>query len=104
MKEQEKIVKFDVDEATYVGSEEDGVYFQVGEGPGGWWYLTALVDCDTAGFTFDLVTDEGPFTTELEAWDTGLECALDWCINNDVNPGDLPEKMQVAQSNPAAPC
>jgi hypothetical protein len=78
------IVQFDVDEATYIGDEEDGVYYQVGSGEGGW-YMTAVVDCDSAGFVDNLVVDDGPYISETEALRAGKSCAIDWCLSNDIS-------------------
>ncbi len=78
------IVQFDADRAEYVGDEEDGVYYLVSEGADGW-YMTAVVDCDSAGFVADLYTDEGPYETEDAALAAGKGAAIDWCINNQVN-------------------
>lgn len=77
------IVDFDVDEATYVGDEEDGVYYQVAKGRKGW-YMTAVVDCNTAAFVDTLVSDDGPYDSEAHAITAGQNCAIEWCMDNDV--------------------
>ena len=79
------IVNFNVDDARYVGDEEDGCYYQVAEGPDGW-YLTVVVDCDSAGFVADYTTDDGPYDSEDEAWTAGHDAGMEWCYTNEVNP------------------
>src|SRR5512147_909945 len=78
------IVPFSVDEATYVGDENDGCYYQVAEGPDGW-YVTVVVDCDTASFVDTLVKDDGPCPTKKHAEETGRNTAVDWCVTNGVS-------------------
>jgi hypothetical protein len=88
------IVASDWDEATYYGDEDDGVYVNVGQGPDGKWYMTATVDCNTASFVDDLVTDDGPYDTEEEAKVAGKDAAIEWCHDNDVdyeNPDEADE-------------
>lgn len=82
-----RIVQFDVDEATYVGSGEDGVYYQVGEHEGKW-YVTAVVDSETGAFTEDIMTDDGPYDTENDATTQGKNIAYDWCFYNNVSLED----------------
>jgi hypothetical protein len=77
------IVSFDVDEAEYIGGEEDGVYYQTAEGPDGW-YMTAVVDCDTGGFCDNLTTDDGPHDSDNEARAAGIYLAVEWCSENAV--------------------
>ena len=81
MTEKKTIVPFDVDDATYVGDEENGVYYQVARGADGW-YLTAVVD--TASFVDNLVVDDGPYDSEADAIQGGKNAAFDWCFANDV--------------------
>jgi hypothetical protein len=73
----------DFDEATYVGDEDDGVYFQVGK-KGKNFYVSTTVDCNTSHFIQDLRTDDGPFKTEAEAAAHGRSVAEEWCFNNQV--------------------
>ena len=82
------IVPFDVDDATYIGDEDDGVYFQVAQGDDGKWYMTAVVDCNTAHFTDDLVVDDGPYDSEDAAIMGGKNAAIGWCADNDVEWSD----------------
>ena len=77
------IVVFDCDEASYLGDERDGVYYQVAEGPGGW-FLTVVVDCDTASFIQTTTADDGPYASEAEALEAGKGAAIEWCANNNV--------------------
>jgi hypothetical protein len=79
------IVKFNVEYADYVGDEDDGCYYQAGQGPGGNWYVTVVVDCGTGSFCMDLVTDEGPYPSEEQAKMAGRDAACDWCHDNDVD-------------------
>jgi hypothetical protein len=83
MTEKKTIVPFDVDDATYVGDENDGVYYQVAKGEDGW-YMTAVVDCNTAHFVDDLVVDDGPYESEAAAIMGGKNAAFEWCMNNHV--------------------
>ena len=92
-KTENRIVESDWDDATYIGDEDDGVYINVGQGPDGKWYMTAVVDCNTASFVEDLTIDDGPFDTEEEAQEAGLNAAGDWCSDNDVVP-DPPDEDQ----------
>jgi len=78
------IVDWDLDEATYVGDGEDGCYFLAQEHKKKW-YVTVVVDCNTAHFCDDLETDAGPFNTRAQAEAYGNNMATDWCINNQVN-------------------
>jgi hypothetical protein len=84
------IVDFNVDEATYVGSEEDGCYYQCAEHSDAeqpekaGWYVTVVVDSDTGGFVMDILTDDGPYPSEEEASGAGRGTAIEWCINNGV--------------------
>ena len=93
-----QVVCFDPDEADgYAGNAEDGVYWQVdhlsqkeldGADESDWqpgWYMTAVVDCDSAGFVDTLAQDAGPFDTEDQAKDAGKAAALEWCAANQVN-------------------
>jgi len=81
-----RIVPWDFDEATYVGDEEDGVYYQVArKGQRCGWYMTAVVDCNTASFCDNLIVDDGPYDTEAEAEEAGKNAAVEWCVNNYVN-------------------
>lgn len=78
------IVKFNVDHATYVGDEEDGCYYQTAGASDGW-YVTVIVDCNTASFVENYATDDGPYDTEKEAEEAGKAHAQEWCINNEVD-------------------
>ena len=81
MTEKKTIVPFDVDSASYVGDENDGVYYQVARGDDGW-YMTAVVDA--ASFVDNLVVDDGPYDSEAAAIEGGKNSAFDWCFDNDV--------------------
>lgn len=78
------IVEFDVDEAEYIGDEEDGCYVAVGRDDDGWYY-TVVVDCNTASFVEDLATDIGPYGTREDALEGGRSCAIDWCLTNGIS-------------------
>ena len=77
------IVTFNVDEARYVGDDEDGCYYQAAEGEDGW-YVTIVVDCDSAGFVSDHTTDDGPYPSEDDAWEAGRSGSMDWCLEMGV--------------------
>lgn len=79
------ICSVDFDEATYIGNEEDGVYYQTAQTPTGDWYMSADVDCNSGHFTQPLVTDDGPYATEAEADTAGRNAAIEWCITNGVD-------------------
>jgi hypothetical protein len=85
--EKARICTVDMDEDTYIGNEDDGVYVAVAQGPDGW-YTSSVVDCNTSSFTDALVTDDGPYATEAEAKQAGEFGAKDWCITNSVNYED----------------
>ena len=43
-----------------VDGEEDIIYFDAKEGRDGW-YLTTVLDCNTAGFCDTIIQDDGPY-------------------------------------------
>jgi len=77
----------DFDSARYYGDGDDGVYYQVFEDSKGFFWLSAVVDCDTGGFVDGLVDEDGPYDCESSAWLAGDYAAGDWCAENDVHPG-----------------
>jgi hypothetical protein len=83
MADHKRIAEVDFDESEYIGSEEDGVYYAVAEGPDGWYY-SCDVDCNSANFTDVLVSDEGPYGTHAAARDAARVQATEWCLTNDV--------------------
>ena len=94
--DREPICEVDVDESYYIGSGEDGVYFNVKYFTDGGenaevngWYMSAIVDCDTSGFTQALFSDDGPYETYEDAANAGLHAAIDWCVDNEVEIDDL---------------
>lgn len=101
-----RICEVDVDEATYIGDGDAGVYFQVCDrsihGIAAW-YMSAIWDANN---TVDLlVVDEGPFQTEERARQAGEMAAKDWCIENGVNyedeeeDGDPDELLHIDLTN-----
>jgi hypothetical protein len=82
-KPKKPIATVDMDTATYVGNEDDGVYFTVAKSRNGW-YVSTLVDCNTSHFTDVLQTDDGPYKTEADAQRAGHHAAVNWCVDNDV--------------------
>jgi hypothetical protein len=80
--------ELDWDEADYVGTEEDGVYFGAVEDPDapreepGWWAV-ADVDCNSASFAENLCTD-GPYADKDEALRVARAAATGWCDENGV--------------------
>ena len=82
-----QIVAVDVDDSNYVGDEDDGVYWSVGEGTDGW-YVSTMVDCNTSSFTADYQIDDGPYASEKEAMEAGRCAGLEWCMENGVNTDD----------------
>lgn len=85
-------IDFNVDDAIYVGDEEDGVYYQVEQGPRGW-YVTTVVDSNTGGFVDTLEDTAGPFATQAEAMLHGRDVAVGWGFDNQVE-FDEPETEQ----------
>jgi hypothetical protein len=75
------------DDAEYIGDENDGVYVQAAEGPDGW-YVSTVVDCNSASFTEPLVTDDGPYSSEADALAAGRNGAKDWCLDNQIQYED----------------
>jgi hypothetical protein len=69
------------DHAFYLGNDENGVYFDVAYGPGGW-YFSALVWCEH--FSEAMYTDDGPYMTQDAAFKMARTVAREWCEVNDV--------------------
>lgn len=81
-----RIVNWNVDEARWVGDSEDGCYYLAGQHPKhNGWYVTVVVDSETGSFVDDLVVDDGPYPTESEAWQAGLNMGINWCLDNGVS-------------------
>ena len=78
------IVKFNADQAEWIGDHQDGCYVQA-EMWRGKWYCTIVVDSETGSFVDDLHTDAGPFDSEEEAMDYGVGLAIMWCADNRVS-------------------
>jgi hypothetical protein len=78
----------DVDEATYVGDEMDGVYYQVFEDEHGDFWFSTLVDCNTSGFCEGMTTGAGPYVSYKQAENWARDEAFDWCGCNGVEPGE----------------
>jgi hypothetical protein len=74
----------DVDDAHYVGDDNDGVYYQVFEDDDGKFWMSALVDCDSAGFVDSLVDADGPYDSHGLADQAGIDVAVDWCAENEI--------------------
>lgn len=68
----------------YVGDEQGGVYIKP-ERVAGRYYVTTVVDCDTAGFVDTLHEKDGPYETLDLAVEAGKCVAGDWCIDNGIN-------------------
>jgi hypothetical protein len=71
-----------MDNAGWVGDEESGVHYGVGEGPDGW-YVTTVVDfpgnCDT------MCSDDGPYESKEAATMSGKNQGISWCLDNHVS-------------------
>ena len=85
-KRVDRVVKFDKDDAEYVGDEENGVYYHVASNDGLGWYFTAVVDCEA--FVENMYVDEGPYKSKGEASEAAHNVATEWCINNSVTYDD----------------
>lgn len=83
---KQQIAVVDMDHAHYLGTGEDGVYFDVAQGKDGW-YVTTTVDTNTGAHCGDMTVDDGPYPTEGEALEAGLDHAYDWLITNEIRRG-----------------
>ena len=73
-----------MDDAYYLGSEQDGVYFDCETNEKGW-YASAIVDCNTGHFCGDpILTDDGPYPSRADALLAGLNSAYEWLMTNEV--------------------
>lgn len=105
------ICEVDFDSAVYIGGDDDGCYVAIAEGGDGW-YTSVVVDSDTGGFVEPMITDDGPFPTDGDAMQRGIDLALEWCFDNAVdtsctvrisfNPGSDPARIAdlLAKSDP----
>lgn len=84
----EDIVPWDIDEATYIGSEDDGCYYLTGQGPDGKWYVTVCADSETNHSCYNLLTDDGPYESDEAARNAARDVIYEWCCNNNVDTGD----------------
>lgn len=82
-----EIVQWDIDEASYLGDEDNGCYWQTGQGKDGKWYVTVVVDA--AHFVDTIYSDNGPFETEADADQAGKNAASDWCMDNEISMEEL---------------
>lgn len=69
----------DADNNFYVGDGTDGCYYQTAEDVTGGWYVTVMINSDE-----DLITDDGPYSSEEEARTAGNAKAVEWCLENGV--------------------
>jgi hypothetical protein len=90
-------VPYDVDEAEYIGDEQDGCYVQAGQGPSDKWYVTVVVDSETGSFIDTILDTDGPHETEAAAMECGRDWAFKWCCDNGVNIDDsaAPETLLI---------
>ena len=79
------VVNFSADEATYVGDQGEGCYYQVGQGLDLKYYVTVVVDSERGAFVQDLEADTGPYDKDDQAATRGRVVAEGWCIDNDVD-------------------
>ena len=93
----EQIATVDFDSAYSVAAEVecgcDCVYFDVGK-RNGKWFMSAVIDCDTASFVDGLTTDDGPYDTEAAAIVAGMNCAIEWMINNEVTDFEIDSRIK----------
>jgi hypothetical protein len=85
-KKPKQIAEVDMDDAEYLGTGGDGMYFTAAEGKDGW-YLSMLVDSDTGHFCEPYTTDDGPYESEGAALMAGLCGASDWLVENQILRG-----------------
>lgn len=64
-----------------VDGEENIIYFDAKEGGDGW-YLTIVLDCNTAGFCDTITQDDGPYNCRDAALVGGLNFVYEWMGNN----------------------
>jgi len=64
-------------------NDDDSCYIGVDTDKSGFWVWVS-VDCNTAHFTADLLGQDGPCATYLEAVEAGITCAVEWGCNNDL--------------------
>lgn len=90
IREAQNVVPWDIDEAESLRSLDglDCVYWQTAQGRDGW-YVTIVVYSETGHFrdrrySSDIVTDDGPYESEAEAYMGGMNGALQWMIDNEV--------------------
>ena len=86
------ICDVDMDDAYYLGTSEDGVYFdtcyvEVVPGIEKGWYWSSLIDCNSGHWCDDYQIDQGPYATEAEALFAGLYAASDWLSDNNITRG-----------------
>ena len=67
----------------YVGDGEDGGHVAWAEGPKGW-YISIVIDCNTASFVETHTEDDGPYPTERDAAIAGIGAIIEWCCENNV--------------------
>jgi hypothetical protein len=80
-----RIVDWDIDAAESLCDDDglDCVYWQTAKGPRGY-YVTVVVDSETANFVDDLTTDDGPYERKRDADEAGFSAAVEWMMNNNV--------------------
>ena len=86
------IVDWDIDEASYRGDGNEGVYWQTGKGPDGW-YVTAVVYCEH--FVATIYKDDGPYKNQSDANRAGLNAAIVWCTDSGMAADSLINSPRV---------
>lgn len=104
---KKQIAEVAMDEAFYLGTGEDGVYFDAGQCEDGW-FVSTLVDCNTSGFCEPAVTDDGPYESRGRALEAGLDAAYDWLMTNEFYRGWRTDEKRMRRqfrrmANPPAP-
>ena len=89
-----QVCEVDMDESRYLGTGEDGVYFDAAEAKDGW-YMSAVADSNTGGFVDSLVTDDGPYTSEADALEAGLNAACEWLVTNEILRGWVTDEKRM---------
>jgi hypothetical protein len=64
-----------------VDGEQDIVYFDAKKGDDGW-YLTIVLDCNTAGYCDTITQDDGPYGSRDTALLGGLNFVFEWMSDN----------------------
>ena len=87
-KKTKQIAEVDMDSAYYLGTGNDGVYFDAAKFEGlkgrGGWYVSTVVDTAGGAYCGDMTTDDGPYESQGRALEAGLDEAYEWLTANEI--------------------